>query len=43
MPYGIYDVSYYYKGVTTGANPQLVNSEEGYYAAKWNDTVPVKV
>lgn len=42
MPYGIYDVSYYYKGVTTGANPQLVNSEEGYYAAKWNDTVPVK-
>lgn len=40
LPYGIFDVTYYYKGVTSGANPLLVASDSTLYTAKWNDTIP---
>lgn len=40
MPYGIYDNTYYYKGVTTGSNPTYVPSESKFYTGRWNDTMP---
>lgn len=43
VPYGTFDVTYYYKISTQGLNPESVKTENHYYRALYNDSKPSRV
>lgn len=43
MPYGTYNLTYYYKAVTNGVNVEKVPSNSKYYYGRWTNSLPCDI